>query len=199
MAVKFTEEQLNTFDKSLLVQLLVAQQEQNEKLTQELHDLNEKMQLLMEQLVLSNKKRFGTSSEKMGIENQICFYEKDGNIVFFNESEAVFDPEAEEPESLEIKPEKRKKRAGKKEEDISGLPVNIINHYMSDEELTAEFGENGWKQLPDMIAKRYHFTPAKVEVDEHHIGVYASRTDEHMVKADHPKALLHGRDRKSVV
>ena len=108
MAVKFTEEQLNTFDKSLLVQLLVAQQEQNEKLTQELHDLNEKMQLLMEQLVLSNKKRFGTSSEKMGIENQICFYEKDGNIVFFNESEAVFDPEAEEPESLEIKPEKRK-------------------------------------------------------------------------------------------
>ena len=192
MAVKFTEEQLNTFDKSLLVQLLVAQQEQNEKLTQELHDLNEKMQLLMEQLVLSNKKRFGTSSEKMGIENQICFYEKDGNIVFFNESEAVFDPEAEEPESLEIKPEKRKKRAGKKEEDISGLPVNIINHYMSDEELTAEFGENGWKQLPDMIAKRYHFTPAKVEVDEHHLGVYASRTDEHMVKADHPKALLHG-------
>ena len=62
----------------------------------------------MEQLVLSNKKRFGTSSEKMGIENQICFYEKDGNIVFFNESEAVFDPEAEEPESLEIKPEKGK-------------------------------------------------------------------------------------------
>ena len=192
MAMKFTEEQLNTFDRPLLIQLLVAQQDQNEKLTQELHDLNEKMQLIMEQLVLSNKKRFGTSSEKMGIENQICFYEKDGNIVFFNESEAVFDPEAEEPESLEIKSEKKKKHTGKKEEDISGLPVNIISHYMSDEELTAEFGENGWKQLPDMIAKRYRFTPAKVEVDEHHIGVYASRTDEHMVKADHPKALLHG-------
>ena len=27
---------------------------------------------------------------------------------------------------------------------------------------------------------------------EHHIGVYASKTDEHMVKAGHPKALLHG-------
>lgn len=34
--------------------------------------------------------------------------------------------------------------------------------------------------------------PVKVEVEEHHIGVYASKTDEHMVKADHPKALLHG-------
>lgn len=192
MAVKFTEEQLNTFNKSLLIKLLVDQQEQNEKLTNELHDLNEKMQLVLEQLTLANKKRFGTSSEKMEIENQICFYEKDGTICFFNESEAVCDFSAEEPDDLEAKPVKKKKRSGKKEEDISGLPVNVINHYMTEDELTAEFGENGWKQLPDMVTKRYHFTPAKVEVDEHHVGVYASKSDGHMVKADHPKALLHG-------
>lgn len=192
MAVKFTEEQLNSFDKSLLVQLLVAQQEQNETLAKELHDLNEKMQLLMEQIVLSNKKRFGTSSEKMVMENQICFMEKDGNIVFFNEAEAVCDLEAEEPEEIERKPETKKKRSGKKEEDISGLPVTIISHYMTEEELTAEFGENGWKQLPDMIAKRYRFTPAKIEVDEHHVGVYAGKADGRMIKAAHPKALLHG-------
>lgn len=143
MAVKFTEEQLNTFDKSLLVQFLVDQQEQNEKLTNELHDLNEKLQLIMEHLVLSNKKRFGTSSEKMDIENQICFFEKDGTVCFFNESEAVCDLEAEEPETLEPKPAKKKKGSGKKEEDISGLQVNVISHYMTEEELTAEFGENG--------------------------------------------------------
>ena len=192
MAVKFTEEQLNTFDKSLLIKLLVDQQEQVENLTKELHETNEKMQLILEQLTLANKKRFGTSSEKMEIENQICFYEKDGTICFFNESEAVCDFSAEEPDDLETRPAKKKKRSGKKEEDISGLPVNVINHYMSEDELTAEFGENGWKQLPDMVTKRYHFTPAKVEVDEHHVGVYASKSDGHMVKADHPKALLHG-------
>lgn len=192
MAVKFTEEQLNTFDKSLLIQLLVDQQEQNEKLTSELHDVNEKLQLIMEQLVLSNKKRFSTSSEKMDLDNQICFYENDGTICFFNESEAVCDLSAEEPDDLEPKSAKKKKRSGKKEEDISSLPVNVINHYMSEDELNAEFGKNGWKQLPDMIAKRYHFTPAKVEVNEHHVGVYASKSDGHMVKADHPKALLHG-------
>ena len=192
MAVKFTEEQLNTFDKSLLIQLLVDQQEQVENLTKELHETNEKMQLILEQLTLANKKRFGTSSEKMEIENQICFYEKDGTICFFNESEAVCDFSAEEPDDLETRPAKKKKRSGKKEEDISGLPVNVINHYMSEDELTAEFGENGWKQLPDMVTKHYHFTPAKVEVDEHHVGVYASKSDGHMVKADHPKALLHG-------
>ena len=58
--------------------------------------------------------------------------------------------------------------------------------------MEAEFGVKGWKQLPDAISRKYHFVPAKVEVEEHHIGVYASKTDEHMVKADHPKALLHG-------
>lgn len=63
---------------------------------------------------------------------------------------------------------------------------------MSEQELTTEFGENRWKLLPDAISKRYCFIPAKVEIDEHHIGVYVSKTDSRMIKADHPKALLHG-------
>ena len=52
---------------------------------------------------------------------------------------------------------------------------------MTEEELTAEFGKNGWKQLPDAISRRYRFVPAKVEVEEHHIGVYAGKKDGHMV------------------
>lgn len=48
MAVKYTEEQLNTVDKSFLIQFLLQQQEQQEALTKELHTSNEKMQLLME-------------------------------------------------------------------------------------------------------------------------------------------------------
>ena len=63
---------------------------------------------------------------------------------------------------------------------------------MTEEQLKAEFGENGWKQLPDAVSRRYRFVPASVEVDEHHIGVYASKTDGHMVKAKHPSGLLHG-------
>ena len=109
MAVKFTEEQLNTFNKSLLIRFLVDQQEQNEKLTNELHDLNEKLQLIMEHLVLSNKKRFGTSSEKVDIENQICFFEKDGDIVFFNESEAVFDFGSMNQKNSKLSQQRRKK------------------------------------------------------------------------------------------
>ena len=192
MAVNYTEEQLNSVDKSFLIQLLLQQQEQLNALTKELHTSNEKMQLLMEQVILGKQNRFGRSSEKMEDTSQICFREVNGTIVFFNEAEAVCDLNAAEPEDLELKSPKQPKRKGKKEADLSGLPVRRIDHYLSAEELEAEFGVRGWKQLPDAISRKYHFVPAKVEVEEHHIGVYASKTDEHMVKADHPKTLLHG-------
>lgn len=192
MAVKYTKEQLNSVDKPFLIQLLLQQQEQLEAITKELHASNEKMQLLMEQVILGKQNRFGRSSEKMEDTSQICFREVDGTIIFFNEAEAVCDLNAAEPDALELKSPKQPKRKGKKEADLSGLPVRRIDHYLSEEELEAEFGVRGWKQLPDAISRKYHFVPAKVEVEEHHIGVYASKTDEHMVKADHPKALLHG-------
>jgi len=189
MAFKYTEEQLNTMDKSLLISLFLGLQEQMDDLTQETRALNEKMQIMMEQLILSKDHRFGRSSEKMADTAQIQFVEVDGKIVFFNEAEAICDLDASEPDDLKVK---AKKKIGKKDKDLSDLPTNRIDHYMTKEELTAEFGENGWKQLPDAISKHYRFVPAKVEVDEHHIGVYASKSDGHMVKADHPKGLLHG-------
>lgn len=192
MAVNYTEEQLNNVDKPFLIQLLLQQQEQLNALTKELHASNEKMQLLMEQVILGKQSRFGRSSEKMEDTSQICFCEADGTIVFFNEAEAVCDLNEAEPDALELKSPKQPKRKGKKEADLSGLAVRRIDHYLSEEELEAEFGAKGWKQLPDAISRKYHFVPAKAEVEEHHIGVYASKTDEHMLKADHPKALLHG-------
>ena len=192
MAVRYTEEQLNTVDKSLLIQMFLNQQEQLETLTAEVRSLNEKMQLMMEQMVLANRNRFGRSSEKMEDASQISFMEVDGTIVFFNEAEAVCDLDAPEPEQLEESTPRAVKKKGKREQDMSGLPIERIDHYMTEEELTAEFGKNGWKQLPDAISRRYRFVPAKVEVEEHHIGVYSDKKDGHMVKAKHPRGLLHG-------
>lgn len=94
MAVRYTEEQLNPVDKSLLIQMFLNQQEQLETLTTEVRSLNEKMQLMMEQLVLAKRNRFGRSSEKMEDAGQISFMEVDGTIIFFNEAEAVYDPDA---------------------------------------------------------------------------------------------------------
>lgn len=82
MAMEYTEEQLNNFDKSTLVQLFLVQQSQ-------LQDINRNLQLLLEQVAVLNNKRFGKSSEKLETENQICFMEVDGKIIYFNEAEAV--------------------------------------------------------------------------------------------------------------
>lgn len=40
MAIKYTEEQLNSVDKSLLVQMFLNQQEQLESLTKEIHPIS---------------------------------------------------------------------------------------------------------------------------------------------------------------
>lgn len=141
--------------------MFLGLQEQVDVLTTEVHSLNEKMWLMMEQLILSSKDRFGRSSEKMEDMNQICFMEIDGKIVFFNESEAVCNLEAPEPGELEAKPARSAKQIDKKDADMSAIPTNRIDHYMTEPQLIAEFGENGWKQLPDAIAKRYKFISAK--------------------------------------
>ena len=91
MAMKFTEEQLNSVDKSMLIQMFLNQQEQLEKVSANLHSLDTKMQAMMEQLIIGNKNRFGRSSEKMEDTQQMRFIEVDGTLVFFNEAEAVCD------------------------------------------------------------------------------------------------------------
>ncbi len=114
MAGRYTEEQLNTVDKSLLIQMFLNQQEQLETLTAEVCSLNEKMQLMMEQMVLANRNRFGRSSEKMTDAGQISFMEVDGTIVFFNEAEAVCNLDAPEPEQLEVPTPRPVKKKGKR-------------------------------------------------------------------------------------
>ena len=140
---------LHFFDKllhpDLLVQMFLNQQEQLELLTGEVRTLNEKMQLMMEQIILGNKKRFGRSSEQMIDAHQIRFMEVDGNIVFFNEAEAVCDLEAPEPDDLEVKPARQVKTKGKKEQDMEGLPVNRINHVIQADETPCLVNRDGRK------------------------------------------------------
>ena len=184
MALKYTEEKLNSFDKETLIQLFLSQQEQ-------LENIDHNLQLVLEQLADLKRHRFGRSSERHESDEQISFMEVDGKIVFFNESEAVAaEDDGAEPETVPRR--KPKKKQGKREEDLDGLPVVVIEHSMTEEELAARFGEGGFKQLPDEVCRRYGFTPAKVEVEEHHVKVYAGKKTDEIVKAPHPESLLRG-------
>lgn len=181
--MKYTEEQLRALDRETVIKLLLSLQDEFEK-------LDKKMQLLLEQVAVLNNKRFGRSSEKLEWENQIAFMEVDGKIVFFNEAEAVASlGEEEEDEEVTVR-KKGKKRKGKRDEDLSGLPVEVVSHKMTEEELQKEFGDDPYYRLDDEVYRRYKFTPAKIEVEEHHVEVYASKKTDHIVKAKHPKYLL---------
>ena len=184
MALKYTEEKLDSLDKETLIQLFLSQQEQ-------LENIDRTLQLVLEQMADLKRHRFGRSSERHEPDEQISFMEVDGKIVFFNESEAVAAEESGE-DTEPVPRRKPKKKHGKREDDLEGLPVVVIEHSLTQDELTALFGEEGFKQLPDEVYRRYGFTPAKVEVEEHHVKVYAGKKTDEIVRAPHPESLLRG-------
>ena len=51
----------------------------------------------------------------------------------------------------EVIQKRSKKRKGKRAEDLSGLPKEIINHDLSEDELRALYPDEEWKKLPDEI------------------------------------------------
>ena len=184
MELKYTEEELNSLDKEMLIRLFLLQQK-------ELENIDRTLQLVLEQVADLKRHRFGRSSEAHEPDEQISFMETDGKIVFFNESEAVAAEDAGAyKESVPCR--KPKKKPGKREEDLEGLPVVVVEHSMTREELEELFGAEGWKQLPDEVYRRYGFTPAKVEVEEHHVKVYAGKKTDEIVRAPHPEVLLRG-------
>ena len=44
-----------------------------------------------------------------------------------------------------------RKKKGKREEDLRGIPVVTVEHSMDEKELDEYFGEDGWKELPDEV------------------------------------------------
>ena len=171
MQMRYTEEKLNTFSKETLIQLFLAQQEQ-------LSEIDKKLQLVLEQLAVMNQNRYGRKTEQMPVPQQMAFADVNGELVMFNEAEALASLDKNEEETDSKKHPVKKK--GKREAELSGIPVIKVEHYLTEEELQERFGKNGWKQLPDEIYKRYRFVPTKVEVEEHHVGVYASKDGDSM-------------------
>ena len=109
MALKYTEEKLNSLDKETLVQLFLPQQEQ-------LENIDHMLQLVLEQVADLNRRRFGRSSERHEADEQISFMEVDGEIVFFNESEAVAaeDDGGNNSEAVPAGNQRRSRENGKK-------------------------------------------------------------------------------------
>lgn len=164
-----SREQLNQMDREQLIEKVLESQEQNDVLQEE---LNKTTALL-----------FGRRTEKRETvtEDQIRFE--------FNEIEAAAPAEVPEEEVTVREHVRRKKAAGKKEEDLSKLPKEIVVHSIPEEELRVLFPE-GWKRLPDEVYSNVEYEPAKYIVKEHHIEVYSGKKEDRIIRANHPAELL---------
>lgn len=191
MEKKYTKDELIKYDKETIISIFMSMQQLVENLSltcaeqkAQLEQVNQNMNLILEQLNIAKHKQFGRSSEKMVYDGQLemCFNEAEVTIV----DKFVVEPELEE---VCPKPYKRKKSKGKREEDLKGLPVTVINHELSEEELKERLGDT-WKRLPDEVYKRLVFRPAKFEVEEHHVAVYAGKDNQTIIRGRRPADLL---------
>lgn len=191
MEKKYTEAELIKYDKEVIISLFMSMQQlmQNLSLTCaeqkiQLEQVNQNMNLILEQLNISKQKQFGRSSEKMVYDGQLemCFNEAEVTIA----QKFVVEPEMEEvcPKSY-----KRKKSKGKRDADLRDLPIIIINHELPEVELKERLGDK-WKRLPDEVYKRLVFRPAKFEVEEHHVAVYAGNDNQTIIRGKRPVDLL---------
>ena len=179
MENKFTKEQLDTFNKDILVTMILQQQDA-------LLEMNKKLDLLLEQIRISNQARFGQSSEKVELQDQLVFCFNEAEVTVADASEIA------EPAIEQVIPEHKRhvKKKGKRSEDLSAFPVRIETHAIPEEKLQELF-DGDYRKLPDEVYKKLEFHPATFEVVEHHIEVYCGNKSQKIVKADHPTELLN--------
>lgn len=183
---KFTEQELNNFPKEIIIKMYL-------QLTESMDRMSMQIENLTEQVAILTQHRFGRKTEKASeipsaqITMEELFSEDMSNI--FNEAELTADENASEPD-YETIVYKRRKRTGKRAEDISLLEV-VVDETITipDEELEKRFPE-GYKRLPDEVYNEVEFIPARFLVHEKHIAVYAGNNNSGIVKAKRPERLL---------
>lgn len=142
-----------------------------------------------EQLLLSKRRQFGSSSEQSP--GQLHFEN------LFNEAEEQADNTLPEPTFEEIT-YKRQKRVGKRKEDLKGLPVERIDYVLSESERSCpECGEL-MRDIGVTIRDELEIIPARVIHKEHAVHAYGcancGKNNDHtpIIKAEAQAPLISG-------
>lgn len=110
-----------------------------------------------EQLRLSKHRQFGASSEKGEVPEQLGL---------FDEAETTADPKQPEPELEEIT-YSRRKRVGKREDDLSALPVEVIEYALPESERVCPDCGGALHTMGHDTRRELKIIPAQVKVVEH--------------------------------
>ena len=108
MGKTYTVEELEKCSKEELMRMLLAMQDQMER-------MNGNLENLIEQIRIANQQKFGRHTEKLEA--------MEGQLSFFNEAEYLSEEDSEE-EAEDILPKKprNKKQEGKQEADLKDFP-----------------------------------------------------------------------------
>jgi transposase len=160
-------------------------EEQDRRIT----ELEQQVQWFMEQARLVRHKQYGTSSEQTNTEQ----------MTIFNEAESNADLIVPEPELTEVKTHYRKKRTRLTTDKLpEGLPVEVIEHELPDDECTCPDCGNELHTMGRETREELKIIPAKAVIIQHVQHVYACRTCEStsecvpIVKADMPEPVIKG-------
>lgn len=140
---------------------------------------------LNEQLRILNSRMYGKSTERnLAPSDQLSIYD-----FGFNEAEATAQGKIIEEPEMETVVIHRRKRKGKRDEDLEGFDAVTVDHGLSDEELAEKFPE-GWYKLDYEVYRKLEVESAVFTVVEHHIKVYKGRNGK-IAKGRHPKEMLN--------
>ena len=185
MCQKYTPDELNSMNHDAKNEVIYQMQDRLDKLE---HDYEN----LIEQIRLANQQRYGRHTESLDAIT--------GQLSFFNEAEACYDGQNQEPDIDEViedavKKPRNPRKKGQREEELKDFPQEEIPHDVPAEKLIDTFGEGNYKSMPDEICWQLRFEPARWIAEKHIIKVYVGTDGLHQdefLRGDHPDTLFRG-------
>lgn len=134
-------------------------------------ELEQQILLLKEQVDFLTRKLYGTKSEKTSA------LQIEGQMSLFNEVESCADPNAQEPDLVEVENHLRKKKyAGQREELVKSIPHSKVLHTIDDSEKICEkCGGTMVRVGEEFVRTEVQFIPAKLKVIDHYRETYECR------------------------
>ncbi|TFE26250.1 IS66 family transposase [Cohnella luojiensis] len=164
-------------------------QQHNAKQEQQIAELSAKIKWYEEQFRLAQHKRFGASSEQTN-PDQI-------ELNLFNEAEVLATPAGQEVPTEQIT-YARRKSTGKREEDLSKLPIETVTYSLTESEQICACCGGTLHEMSTETRSEIAIVPAQVKVIRHERQVYGCRHCERneihtpIVTAPMPKPVYPG-------
>ena len=126
---------------------------------------------LEQQVDFLTRKLYGTQSEKTSA------LEIEGQMSLFNEMESCADPDAHEPDLVEVEKHLRKRKyTGQREKLIKDIPRSKVLHTIDESEQICErCGSAMVKVGEEFVRTEVQFIPASLKVVDHYRETYECR------------------------